>query len=288
MAIEPKYVDLGEGKKAIECDADGKAVFVDTEKPADDGSQAFAVDVVATYLSVPQLRGEAQASRLALKDAEKKITAFKDIDPEKAKAALETVQNLKEGDLIKANDVEQLKKQYTESFSLEKKSILEAASSKEADFVKELSEKDNVIRGLLISSQFAKSAFFVGEKPKTILPPEVAETFYGSFFKVEQVDGKAAAVAYLNGEKVYSRERPGSLASFDEAMAKIIDASPNKNRILAASGGGPGGQGQNFSSSNGSGVLKVTREMMKNPEYYREVQEKKRKGEISGWEYVTA
>ena len=286
MAIEPKFIDIGEGKKAIECDAEGKAVFIDTDKPAEDGSQAFAVDVVATYLSVPQLRGEAQTSRLALKEAEKKITAFKDIDPEKAKAALETVQNLKDGDLIKANDVEQLKKQYTESFGLEKKSILEAAASKETEFSKELAEKDNVIRGLLISSQFAKSAFFVGEKPKTILPPEVAETFYGNFFKVETIDGKAAAVAYLNGEKIYSRERPGSVASFDEAMAKIIDASPNKNRILATAGGGPGGAGQSFSGGQNGGSLKVTRVSMKDPSFYREIQDKVKKGEISGWEYV--
>ena len=48
---------------------------------------------------------------------------------------------------------------------------------------------------------------------------------------------------YNNGDQVLSRQNPGELAEFDEAMSSIFDAYPGKERLLRAKGGGTGSGG---------------------------------------------
>jgi len=107
-----------------------------------------------------------------------------------------------------------------------------------------LSKKDSEIRRLMVTNKFAVSSFFVGEKKKTTLPPDIGEAYFGKNFKVEEIDGESKLRAYYsNGEPIISRLNPGEPAEFEEAMGLIIDAYPGKDGILAAPGGGSGGGG---------------------------------------------
>lgn len=281
MPIELSIIEGQDGKKFAECDNDGRVIFIDTDLPEEDPKRKIPVDAVSTYKTVPQLRHEAATNRKTAEELQKKMEQFKDIDPVKAVEAMEMVKNLKEGDLVKAGEVSLLKKSIEESFSTEKKGILEAFAAKEADYQKEIGSKDEVIRKLMISNQFAKSSFFTGESPKTILPPEIAETYFGANFKVENINGEPAAVAYLNGEKLYSRTNPGNLASFDEAIEKMIENSPHKNRVLASTKSGVGGGGGDVSGNYSPGqVIKVTREQMRDRDYYMKIKEQASKGAV--------
>lgn len=270
MAIAVKTIDMPDGKKAAELDENGRVIFIDDELGDDDPKKIIPVDVVSTYQTVPSLRAEAASHRKNADELKKKLEVFGDIDADKAREAITLVQNLKDGDLVKAGEVEALKKQYADSFADEKRSLIDGFTHKETGLKKDLETKDAVIRDLMISSQFSKSSFFSGENPKTIIPPEIAETYFGGNFKIESVNGKETAVAYLNGEKLYSRTNPGNLATFDEAIERIIDASPNKNRIIASTKGGSGGGGgnSNFTTVNEGGVIRVTRGQMKDRSFY--------------------
>ncbi|MNJ71514.1 hypothetical protein D3C77_680660 [compost metagenome] len=67
---------------------------------------------------------------------------------------------------------------------------------------------------------------------------------FGNSLKVEE--GKV--VGYDgNGQKLFSRARPGELASADEAIELLVDAYPHKAHILKSSGANGGGahQGNN-------------------------------------------
>ncbi len=269
MAIAVKTIELPDGKKAAELDENGRVVFIDDDLADEDPKKVIPVDVVSTYQTIPSLRAEAASHRKNAEDLKKKLEVFGDIDADKAREAITLVQNLKDGDLVKAGEVEALKKQYADSFADEKRSLIEGFSHKETGLKKDLEERDGTIRNLMISSQFAKSSFFTGENPKTILPPEIAETYYAGNFKIEAINGKQTAVAYLNGEKLYSRTNPGELASFDEAIERIIDSSPNKNRIIASTKGGGGGPGNpNYTPSTEGVVMRVTRAQMRDKAFY--------------------
>lgn len=279
MPIEVSYITGPEGQRFAECDENGHVVFVDTDKPEEDTTRKTAVDVLSTYKSVPKLRSEAAENRRRADDLMSKLDAFKDItDPAKAIDAMRVVQNLKDGELIKAGEVELLKKNIEASFADEKRGLVDGFTGKITEFENEIASKDNTIRSLLVSNEFAKSSFFTGEKPKTILPPDIAESYFGEFFKVEPINGKMRSIAYINGEKQYSKKNPGELASFDEAMERILDAHPNKNRLMASTNGGPP-QSNNVSyDSNNKPVYTVKRSDTKDPDVYKEMKKKQEEG----------
>jgi hypothetical protein len=98
----------------------------------------------------------------------------------------------------------------------------------------------------MVSNRFATSPFFSGTNPKTTLPPEIAETYFGKHFKVEEDKTTGAlnlAAYHSNGDPVYSRQNPGEVANFDEAMVAIFDQYPGKDQLIRASGGGSGAGG---------------------------------------------
>lgn len=287
MAYEVSLIEEG-GKKYAEVDDSGKVIFVDTDVAEDDPKRKTPIDVVSTYTSIPKLRAEAAERRKEAEELRKKVDVFGEIDPAKAIEALKIVQNLKDGDLVKANEVEVLKKSIENSYVEEKKSILEVHATQLSAKETEINTLNSTVRKLLISNQFKSSAFFSGATPKCTIPAEIAESYFGQNFKVENVGGVPNCVAYIMNpitgveEKIYSRSNPGVLADFDEAMAIILDKYPGKEAILSAGKTGVGGGGGTFvpgTSGNGT-VIKVTRDQVKNPAFYRQMKENEAKGQV--------
>lgn len=208
---------------------DGGLKLGDNGNPlvTDGQNDPFELDALHLYSKVPELNKEAEKHRKKAKETQDQLESLKQQfdgieDPEKAREALKTMQNLEDKKLIDAGEVDKIKK-----------SVADAYEKQIQEKDKYLQEKDSHIYKLLVSNQFANSKV-VNEK--TVLPPDMAEAYFGKHFKIE--DGQV--VGYLGDDKIYSKQKPGEIAPFEEALQTIIDQYPMKDRILKApsSGGG--------------------------------------------------
>jgi hypothetical protein len=156
---------------------------------------------------------------------EKQVKKFDGIeDPTEALKAIETMKNLDQKKLIDAGEVEKVKAEVTK-----------AMQSKIDELQNTVQEKDSVLTKELIGGRFARSKF-IGEK--MAIPHDLVEARFGQNFKIE--DGQV--VAYdQHGNKVYSQDRPGELAEFDEALNILVNQYPYKDSILKGSDAFGGG-----------------------------------------------
>lgn len=227
--------------------SDGKPVYVhdDGKEIAFDGAQAFA--------KIGQLTSENKAHRTRAEELDGKVKLFEGIeDPDAAKRALETVKNIKDGDLIAAGKVEEIKaaakKAAEEQVEAANKQFL-------ADLTKTKTERDTLQQQLYderIGGSFDRSKFIA---EKLAIPGDLARAAFGKAFKIEE--GKV--VAYdANGNKLFSRERPGDIANFDEALETLVEHYPHRDQILK--GSGASGSGANGGGGGGSGSKALTRD----------------------------
>lgn len=258
---------------------DGLPVYI-----MDDGKdQAF--DAPGTLFKVKSLTEEKdrhfeKASKLQVKidDSVKALKVFEGIDPVAAKAALETVEKLDGKKMIDAGEFDKLKDQMQ---GIQDTKLAEQASDydkKIGDFEVQVGAQKNTIDNLMITSNFAKSPLFSGDKPKTILTPDMAVSAFGGNFKVEGDGLTPKLIGYLNGEKIPSTSNVGEPADFEEAIAVIIEKHPGKERFLTSPDGGGPGAGSNF-SRDGRAVV-ISEEDAHNVVKYREAQAKAEKAGV--------
>lgn len=233
-----KTLDL-DGKTYAEV-ADGKPVVIE-----DDGKET-PFDFTHTRTTIARLNGESKAQREAREAAEAKLKTFEGIDDaDAARLALETVKNLDQGQLVTAGKVEEIK---TAARKAAEEQV--AANAKEyANRLKSAERERDKYRddwyAEKIGGAFSGSKFI---KDKASIPGDLMQARFGSAFKVEE--GKP--VAYdPQGNKIFSRSRPGEVADFDEALESLVDQYPYRDQILkgtgstgsgARSGTGPNGQ----------------------------------------------
>lgn len=206
---------------------DGKPLYVH-----DDGKE-IAFDAPGASNTIGRLNREAQGHREAKETLEKQIQAFEGItDPDAARKALETVANLDDKKLIDAGEVEKVKAEISKAYQ----SQIDEVTTKKQELESQLYQEKiggSFSRSKLIAERFA-------------IPADLVQAYFGKSFKVEE----GQIVAYdEHNQKVYSRENPGALASFDEALEILVDSYPHKDSILKASGAA--GMGSN-STSNGN------------------------------------
>ena len=199
---------------------DGKPLYED-----DDGKEV-AFDAAHSAETIRRLNGEAKGHREAKEAAEEKLAAYGDLDPETAQAALETVANLDQQQLVDAGKVEEIKAE-----------AIKAAEEKSAQRIKALEEElatkaetaqslEATLSKTLIGNAFAGSKFVADN---VAIPPDLLQARFGQQFQVEE----GRVVAYDNaGNKLYSKSKPGELASFDEAIEILVDAYPYRDDIL--------------------------------------------------------
>lgn len=231
----------------LKLDANGNAVLQDG-KPVyvhDDGKE-IPFDAAAAVQKIGQLNGEAKSHRERAESAETKLKGFDGIDdPSAALKALATVKNLDDKKLVDAGEVEKVKAE-----------AIKALEEKYAPIVKENETVKGQLNTHLIGGAFASSKFiaekFAAEGPAGV---EIARALFANNFKVE--DGKVVAND-ASGNKLYSRARPGELASAEEAIELLVDSYPHKNSILKSSGASGGGA-SNGGGGGGGGKQTMTR-----------------------------
>lgn len=216
----------------LKIDANGNAVLKDG-KPVyvkDDGTE-IEFDVAQAFGKINQLTGEAKSNRERAEAAEGKIAAFKDItDPAAALAAMNTVKNLKDKQLVDAGEVEKVKAE-----------AIAAVEAKYKPVVDENATLKGQLDSELIGGSFARSKLIT---EKFAIPADLVQARFGGNFK--RVDGKVVAHD-AGGNQIYSQKKPGDLADFDEALEILVSAYPHKESILkgtGASGGGAHGGNQ--------------------------------------------
>ena len=229
--------------------------------------EEIALDAPQMHGKILELNKESKKNRESFETLQAKFGVLKDIEDleewkKKADEALEHVANFNEQDWLKADKVAKLKQEmadaYEEKLGNQKKGFETQLVEREGA----IGKKDSQIRKLLISNKFATSSLFSGDDPKTTLPPEMAEAYFGKNFKIEEGnEGVLRIIAYdANGDQIISRINVGEPAEFEEAIEAIFDSFPGKDRLLKSKGGGSGGAGGGGGSDGGgipAGIKKL-------------------------------
>lgn len=199
---------------------DGKPVYVN-----EDGKE-IPYDVNQANNKIKELCNEAKTHREAKEAAEQKLRQFDGIeDPEAARKAIETCNNLDSKKLIGAEEMERFRAEVNKAANVR---IEEA--HKETETVRQQLYDEK------IGGSFARSDFI---KNNLAIPADIAQAAFGRNFTVA---GDGRIVAKDNsGNEIYSQINPGEPAAFDEALEILVGNYKNKDSILRgnqATGGG--------------------------------------------------
>ena len=198
---------------------EGKPVYVH-----EDGSEV-PHDAPHTVATITRLNGEAKTHREAKEQLEAKLKGFEGIeDPVAAKKALETLKNFDDKKLVDAGEVEKIKLE-----------AIKAVEEKYAPIVQERDAFQSQLHNELIGGGFARSKFI---QDNIAVPVDMIQATFGKNFQIE--NGKVVAVG-ADGQKIYSRTRPGEIADFDEALETLVGGYQHKDSILKGSQAGGGG-----------------------------------------------
>lgn len=195
----PEYVLTENGNIKVK---DGKPLVKD-------GDKEYTVDAIGAQEKITTLNGEAAKYRRERNELRDKFEPLKDIEDVS-------------GFITEANK----NKAAVADFGDKENTNLEALHT---EYKNQLADKDKSIQGLetdLFESR-VKTKFATSEViGKTVLPPDIAYATFKSHFAL---DGTAKDAA---GNQIFSKEKPGEPAGFDEAMTHIIDNYPNKESIM--------------------------------------------------------
>lgn len=198
----------------------------------DDGKEV-AHDAPQTVATIGRLNGEARTNRERYETAEASLKAFEGIeDPVAAKKAMETLKNFDDKKLVDAGEVEKVKAE-----------AIKATEEKYAPIVQERDAFQTQLHNELIGGGFARSKFI---QDNIAVPVDMIQATFGKNFQIE--GGKVVAVG-ADGQKIYSRTRPGEVADFDEALESLVGGYQHKDSILKGGQGSGGG----FTNNGGQG-----------------------------------
>lgn len=260
MALAYKLLENGDG---IAFDDSGRPIVIDDEKEENEEGREFGLDAIHLFGKIPQLNAEAKKYREERDQYKGKIDAFGDVEPEEvlsklkdydgidpneARKALETVANLDSTDQDRNIEIEKIKAQASEAWEKKLRDMENSNNRKLDDIQTKLQNKDNAIRELLIKGAFDSNEFI---KEQTVVPSDMAYARFGSYFHVDDDDGKLKVIAthpvggqkHQAGDPIYSQSRPGDLAEPEEAIEILINEYPNKENILRTNSGGSGSGG---------------------------------------------
>lgn len=220
--MKVKTVEI-EGKQYAELNESGQVLY-------DNDGKEMAFDAAQTYGKITDLTREAADNRKAKEDLDKKLKSFEGLDPEKYQEAIEKLSKIDQKQLIDAGEIDRVKQEIANGFQ-------EKLDESETRY-KTLEERYN---GEKMSAEFSRSKFI---NDQLAIPADIAQAHFGRHFKLE--DGKLRGYD-SNGEPIYSKSKPGEIASFDEAMETLVGSYQHRDRILKGSGasgtGGDGGSG---------------------------------------------
>lgn len=234
----------------LKLDANGNAVLLDG-KPVyilDDGREV-AHDAAATVAKISSLNGEAMSHRQAKEAAEAALKPFKDAgitDAAAAAEALQTVGNIKSGDLTTAAKVQEIKDAATRSANEAVAAATRAAEEKQRELTEQNTKLTQDLNNHIIGGSFTGSKYIA---EKLAIPADIAQKVFGDRFKV---DGGKLVPLDQAGNPIFSATNHGNHADFDEAIQVMVGQYANKDMILKGSGASGGGAGGGSGGAGGA------------------------------------
>jgi hypothetical protein len=239
----------------LKLDDEGHAILVDG-KPVyvhDDGKE-IPFDAAQTVSTISRLNREAQTHREGKEAAEgqvgtlqQQLKVFDGLDPEVAKKAINQLKDIGDGKLIESGKLDEVRQAAQAEYTARLKTLTDEFGAKEGKLMADREALQGHLNNEIIGGSFARSKFI---NEKLAIPMDLVQAAFGKNFKVE--DGKLVAVD-AQGQKVFSRARPGELADFEEAIGTLVDQYPNRDHILKASGASGSGAGASAGGSGGGG-----------------------------------
>jgi len=232
-----KYKVTENGNIAV--DKNGLPIVVN-----DDNSE-IAIDAIHLYGAVTSLAEESKTRKEKIKELSTKLESYSGIeDPVAAAQALKDIETLKDVDLKNKGELDRIKEEMEDAWKGK-------MDNQKVEFEKALQSQDQLNNKLkeglfksMVATQFHQSPLFAGEDRSTTMSSNVAVKVFGDNFKVEETDeGENIVVGHINGKPIYSSERPGEIASFEEAIPRIIEASGEKIMKDSTGSGSGGGKG---------------------------------------------
>jgi hypothetical protein len=214
---------------------DGKPVYVD------DGGKEHVYDAPAMRNSLDKLNQDLAETRKQKEQLDGLASKFDGLDPEAARKALDTIKNLDDKKLVDADQVQRIKDETAAAYQ---KRLDEANKEREQLMSQYAQEK--------LSGAFSGSKFV---KERLAIPPDMVQAAFARHFEFK--DGRINP-RDANGNPIYSDSNPGDVASFDEALEKIVQQYPHRDSILK--GSGASGSGAQPGDGNGAGVRTITRQ----------------------------
>jgi len=219
----------------IALDADKKPIYINA-----DGAEA-PFDADSTVATISRLNGEAKAHRVAKEAAEAALKPFKDAgieDPLAAADAIKLAKNIKDGDLVTAGKVQEIKDAATRTAQEQVANATRTAEEKQRELTEKNEKLTQNLNNHIIGGSFSSSKFIAD---KLAIPADIAQKVFGDRFKVD--DGKLVPLDPA-GNPIFSATRHGEHADFEEALQVMVNQYPNRNMILKGSGAsGSGAQG---------------------------------------------
>lgn len=216
---------------------DGKPVYV-----YDDGNVS-PFDAAHAVSAIKARNAEAKSLREAKEALESRFKTFDGLDPEKARKAIETFEALDAKKLIDAGEVEKVRNEAKIGYE---RKIEELYRPLEA----ERNQLKAQLYGERLSTHFSRSKY-IAEKVET--PLDLIQARFGPNFTFDE-SGKIVAKS-LDGSPLYSRANPSEPPDFEEAIEMLINAHPDRDRMLKGTGAAGGGAG----GYKGGGGRQITR-----------------------------
>jgi hypothetical protein len=193
--------------------SDGKPLYVQDGKD-------IAFDAPQTVQTISRLNGEAKGHREAKEAAEAALKSFDGLDAGKARDAIEKLSKIDAKKLVESGDMDAAIKAAVEPFTDEL-----------ATLKKTNSDLSTQLQKAVIGAGFSQSKF--ASEKLTPAGVDLVRTMFGDRLKVE--NGLVFGID-ANGQKLYSKARPGEAASFDEVVETLVESYPFKEHILKGTG----------------------------------------------------
>ena len=201
-----------------------------TEKPVKQDKQEKAENRPSD--GEAKLLKELMKLKNTLKDREDALSRYGDIDADTVKSMLEEKKQkedelrvAEEKRLRDAGDFDALKKSMGEQHARELKAQVDALQAERNN----MGKLQRTIEELTVGQSFGNSTFL---RDETLLTPAKARKLYGDYFDTEN-----GVIRPYSKERGESGREPmvtssGDPLSFDEAMRRIIEADPDRERLL--------------------------------------------------------
>lgn len=225
------------GKPGWKLDEAGKIVVDDDGNPV--FLNAAGAEMSLGTDAITRLNAENKTLRERAEGVEGKLKNFEGLDAGKAREALDKLSKIDQSKLIDVGKVDEVRNEVAKNYE-----------AKLSDAQKALDETTGKLSKLVLNNAFASSQYV---KDSLAIPTDIAQSFFGSRFKV--VDDKIVPIA-PDGSDLYSTKRAGEVATFDEAISQFVETYPNRDSILKSGQGGGSGNNGNGGNQGGGRVVR--------------------------------